>query len=121
MFKKFMIKFKPMMPYLFITELFYYLAPFIAIAIGDLMIMAILLLVVFPVVTFICAFICSQKHGYSWIYTIVAAVLFIPTVFMFYNSSALIYVTMYAIASILGNMLGDLLGKKKRELKKMGR
>jgi ABC-type proline/glycine betaine transport system permease subunit len=44
-------------------------------------------------------------------FSLFASALFLLTVFIFYNSSALIYVIVYAVISIIGNTIGGVLKK----------
>ena len=44
---------------------------------------------------------------------LVVAALFFPTIFIFYNSSAWIYVVAYAVISLVGNLVGWPFYKKK--------
>lgn len=119
--KKFLAKFRPLMPYLFITEIVYYIVPMVAIVLNIFELLVFSMVVLFPIVTFVCALMSAKKYGFSWIYTITISVLFIPTVFIYYNLSALVYLLMYATASILGNMIGDFIKKKKNEIKTLRR
>lgn len=38
-------------------------------------------------------------------------ILFVPTIFMFYNESAAVYVLIYGIIATIGNLLGSLIKK----------
>ena len=45
------------------------------------------------------------------VYSIIVMALFIPTIFIFYNETASIYVGMYGVISIVGNLLGSFVKK----------
>jgi len=47
-----------------------------------------------------------SEDNYKWIYPFIVAILFIPSVFFIYNSSALIYVIIHFIASYFGVFIG---------------
>lgn len=49
--------------------------------------------------------------GFKWYLPLLAALLFLPAVFLFFNSSALIYVPVFAVLTLIGNLSGWLLGK----------
>lgn len=71
----------------------------------------LMMLVVIPLLTFICAIIYGVRQGFDLLLTIIATVLFAPTIFIFYNASAWIYIIAYAIITIAGNGIGRLLCK----------
>ena len=58
----------------------------------------------------------SQKKR-KIIYPFVVAVLFIPTVYIHYNYTALVYTVWYLIDSYLGVLIGSLIGKISRRRK----
>ena len=65
------------------------------------------LLILFPLVCFLSAIVYGVKHSFSLVYSILIMVVFIPTIFIFYNEIASIYVGMYGVISIIGNLLGS--------------
>lgn len=74
--------------------------------------MAMLTLVIFiPTICFIAALICGIKNGFTIYYPLLTALLFIPTVFIYYNTSAWIYIVSYGITALLGNCIGQLFNK----------
>ena len=94
-----MKKFKKMLPYLIINAIVFYLTPFMIKDTGSGM---LILLIGFPVICFIVALIYGIKNSFNWIYS-----LLVPTIFIFYNESATIYILAYGIISAFGNFLGD--------------
>ena len=50
------------------------------------------------------------KHRFKWYYLLMVPVLFVPSVFIFYNGSALIYALFYEVFCAAGLGLGVLLG-----------
>lgn len=70
------------------------------------------------VATFILAIImgCISKIGVKYVYPLLVSILFIPSVFIYYNESALIHSAWYLIISFVGVSIGALLhrlfGKK---------
>ena len=45
------------------------------------------------------------RNGFDFWYAFIVAILFIPSIFIFYNSSAWIYVVVYAGIALLGNFI----------------
>lgn len=52
-----------------------------------------------------------SKHQLKFIYPIIISIIFIPSIYIFYNSSALIYIVWYLVISSLGLLIGSLLRK----------
>jgi len=50
------------------------------------------------------------KHRFKWYFLLMVPVLFVPSVFIFYNGSALIYGLFYEVFCVAGLGLGVLLG-----------
>ena len=103
---KYMKNIQNSFPYLFIMVLAFYGFPFIDQESGMLT-----LLILFPIVCFLVALVYGVKHSFSLVYSIIVMALFIPTIFIFYNETASIYVGMYGVISIVGNLLGSFVKK----------
>lgn len=75
----------------------------------DIMGMVFLILVS----TFILAIIFASisKKKWKYIYPIIISILFIPTVFIYYNSSALIHAVWYLVDSGIGFLIGLIIYK----------
>lgn len=58
------------------------------------------------------------KHRFKWYYLLMVPVLFVPSVFIFYNGSALIYGLFYEAFCVAGLGLGFLLGLGRTKGKK---
>ena len=98
-----MEKLRKMIPYLLINTLIFYLLPYLIKDTGSAM---IILLVIVPVASFLVAYTYGYKISFSWIYPIFVMLIFTPTVFIFYNESATIYIFAYGIISLIGSFLG---------------
>lgn len=98
-----MEKLRKMIPYLLINTLIFYLLPYLIKDTGSAM---IILLVIVPVASFLVAYAYGYKISFSWIYPIFVMLIFTPTVFIFYNESATIYIFAYGIISLIGSLLG---------------
>lgn len=65
------------------------------------------------VTTFILSIIIGSisKEKIKYLYPIVIAILFIPSVFIYYNESALVHAVWYLIVSFIGLILGTVIYK----------
>jgi len=64
------------------------------------------------------------KEGFFWQYALGAALLFVPTVWLYFNTSAWVYAPAYGILSLIGNLLGSgvrLFRERKKELPLAGK
>ena len=93
-------------PFLFIIVLAFYGLPFIDQESGMLT-----LLILFPLVCLLVALVYGLKYSFSLLYSILVMALFIPTIFIFYNETANIYVGIYGVFSLVGNLLGSFFRK----------
>ena len=66
------------------------------------------LLIMIPIICFLTSFIYGIKHSFNWLYPLLIMLLFIPSLFLFYNDSAAIYVLLYGAIATIGNFLGSL-------------
>lgn len=81
----------------------FYILPTLIKDTGTAMIM---LLVVIPMITLFISIYYGKKNGFDIWYVISVGILFFPSIFIFYNSSALIYVIVYTIIALIGNFVG---------------
>lgn len=95
----------------------YYLIIFIAFYLVPILIkdtgsgMAILLIVI-PLIVLITSLIYGLRNTFDFIYPLVVAIMFIPTLFIYYNASAWIYIISYSLIALIGELLGKTLQKK---------
>lgn len=101
---------KKLIPSLTLQLLLFYILPFF-ILILDLNFWILLLIFINPLVTLINSFIYGLKSGFCVIFPILVGILFVPSVFIFYNSSALIYAIIFGVVSLIGNIMGYLFRK----------
>lgn len=102
---------------LFKGEVVYYVIIAIAYIIAPLLIMdtgsaMFILLLVLPLTIYITAFIYGLKHGFHFRFAIIAALLFIPSIFLHYNESAWIYTFIFGALALTGNAFALLYRKK---------
>ena len=100
---------KDMLPFLGIIGLDFYLLPIVIKDTGSAMLM---LLIVVPLICFICSLVYGLKKPFSIVYSVIVAFLFVPSIFIFYNSSAWVYSIGYGIIALAGSVLGMLLSKR---------
>lgn len=96
-------KLTAMIPYLIVLAVLFYAVPLLIRDTGSAM---LLMALVIPLLTLICAAVYGKRQGFHPLFALITAVLFTPTVFIFYNSSAWIYIVIYAGISLGGNGIG---------------
>ena len=95
---------KPVWPYLLLTAGAFYLMPWL---IPDGVLLYIIFL--FPLIIFAAAFTCAAKNPFQtgyYLYPVLVAAMFLPTVYIFYNYTALIYTIIYAFIALGGCLAG---------------
>ena len=108
---------KNMIPYLLVCAIFFYI---IALPMKNGL-FAFTLLIINPAVCFITSVFYVMKNKFNpfqLLYPLFAGILFIPAVFIFYNSSALIYAVYYAAVALLGILIGFIILKAVRRAEK---
>lgn len=73
----------------------------------------IVMLMIIPLICLITSVFYGIRNGFDFWYILIAAIMFTPSIFMFYNSSAWVYVVGYAVIALLGNLIALLLRKNK--------
>lgn len=72
----------------------------------------IVMLIIIPLICFVTSIFYGLKNGFDFGYVLIVAMIFIPSIFIFYNSSAWIYVAVYTVVALLGNLIALLLRKR---------
>lgn len=98
------------MPYIIALAVVFYLLPAFM---KDTAMAMVLMLAAMPAAVFITALIRGIKKGFSFVLVALTALLFLPTVFIWYNSSALVYTAFYAVIAAAGCGLGGFLYGKR--------
>jgi len=70
---------------------------------------ASMLIVYNPAVILAVSAVYGFRHGFKWYFLLFAPILYIPSVFLFYNDTALIYAASYEVFALAGLGLGFLL------------
>ena len=97
-----------MLPYWGIILVVFYLLPIVIQGMGSAM---LILLIAIPVICFVCALLYGTKNGFNIIFPIVVGLLFIPSLFIFYNETAWVYSVAYLVISLIGNLIGMEIGR----------
>lgn len=98
-----MVRLKQMLPFLFVNALLFYLVPWVIQDTGSGM---WILLIILPVGCLVVAWQYGARYSFNLMFSILTVLLFIPTIYIYYNSSAMIYALIYGLISIVGNLLG---------------
>ena len=93
---------------LIIQLIMFYLFPLTA-GPTDVMGMIIILIMSVFILSIIIGVLSKEKNKY--LYPIIVAILFIPSIFIYYNDSALIHALWYLIISCIGLLIGVILKK----------
>lgn len=72
----------------------------------------IVILIIIPLICFVTSIFYGLKNGFDFGYILIVAMIFVPSIFIFYNSSAWIYVAVYTVVALLGNLIALLLRKR---------
>ncbi len=92
-----------LIPYAIALAIIFYALPFL---IRDTGIGMLMMLLVIPMLTFICSVIYGVREGFDILLPVIVTILFAPTVFIFYNASAWGYILAYGVISLAGNGIG---------------
>lgn len=106
-----MKKLQEMLNYLIVLALVFYATPVLVEDTGSGM---FILLGLVPLSTFLVSLVYGWLKSFSLLFPILVAALFVPTVYMFYNESALVYVAAYGVISLIGTFVGQILAARRR-------
>ena len=106
-----MKKLRGMISHLVVIMLDFYLSPFLIRDTGSAM---LVLLVAVPLICFICSIVYGIKNSFCLAYAIVVAILFTPTILIFYNSTAWVYIFGYGAIALVGNAIGMVFSKRRK-------
>ena len=93
------------LPYLLAPMAGFYLLPLLLRDTGGAI---LLLLAALPLLCLVSAFLYGRRFGFRWWLGPVVAALFVPTLWLFYDTSAWIYSIIYGVLTLLGSLLGSL-------------
>jgi hypothetical protein len=100
-----------MLPFLLVIVLDFYLLPLLINSTGMAM---LLMLIVIPLICIVCSIVYGVKHSLNILYAVFVSILFLPTIFIFYNSSAWVYTVAYGVTALAGNAIGLIFYKRRK-------
>lgn len=74
-----------------------------------------ILMAVMPLICFFTAIVYGIKNGFCVYFPVISAILFIPTIFIFYNVTAWPYTIIFTIILLFGNLFALPLHRKTKE------
>lgn len=96
-------KFLAIAPYIAALGIDFYLLPLFAKDTGAAI---LLLLCIMPTVAFVTAAVHGVRSGFNPLLPVAAFLLFLPTLFIYYNPSAWVYAIFYALTALAGLCIG---------------
>lgn len=103
-------KLAALLPYTLVLAGEFYLLPLLMRGTGMAM---LLMLCVMPLTTLICGGICGVRQGFGILLPLVVMALFAPTVFIYYNVTAWVYIPVYGAIVLAGLGVGRIFYRKK--------
>lgn len=104
-----MNKLKKNIVFYFLLIIDFYAIPYFIKDTGSAM---IIMLMIIPLICLVTSIFYGIKNGFDFWYIIVAAIIFTPSIFIFYNSSAWVYIVAYTVIALLGNLIALPLRKR---------
>lgn len=71
------------------------------------------LFIINPITILVFSIICAKNYKFNFVIALITALLFLPTIFIFYNESAWIYIVFYVVLSIIGGFIGLIQNRRK--------
>ncbi|WP_425539216.1 hypothetical protein [Microaceticoccus formicicus] len=105
-----MREFKKIVPYLVVNFIAFYLLPNLISDTGSGM---FILLVIIPLTCVLTGIVLGMKNTFKWYYPVLVGLLFIPSIYIYYNESALVYAPAYGILALIGSLLGKMVFRLK--------
>lgn len=102
-----MKKYLGILPFLAVTAADFWLIP---LFLNETNVM-LLVLCVMPFVCFVTSYVCGLVCSFQPLYLLGTELLYLPTVWVYYNESALVYMLVYAVIALLGCGIGALMKK----------
>ncbi|MDO4294476.1 MAG: hypothetical protein Q4C65_14800 [Eubacteriales bacterium] len=65
----------------------------------------IIMLMIIPLVCLITSVFYGIRNGFHFWYVLIVAIMFTPSIFVFYNDTAWVYVIAYTVIALLGNLI----------------
>ena len=93
-----------MLPALFVLFMFFYLLPFFGQDTGSFM---VILLLITPAACLVVSLYQGYRTGFHIAFPLLAGILFAPTLVLYYNYTAWVYILIYALIATAGMALGS--------------
>ena len=81
----------------------FYLIPWLIRDMGGSAMMT--LLVIIPLICLVTSIFYGIKNGFDIWYVLIVAILFAPSIFIFYDLSVWVYIVAYALVALVGNLI----------------
>ena len=104
-----MDKLKKNMVFYLLLLIDFYIVPWFIKNTGSAM---IIMLMIIPLICLVTSIFYGIRNGFDFWYILIVAIIFMPSIFMFYNSTAWVYVVGYAVIALLGNLIALPLRKR---------
>ena len=104
-----MEKLKKNMVFYLLLLIDFYIIPWVIKDTGGAM---IVMLVIIPLICLITSVFYGIRNGFDFLYILSVAIIFTPSIFIFYNSSAWVYAVGYAVIALFGNLIALPLRKR---------
>lgn len=98
-----------MIPYMIVAAIFFYILPLFNSSDSYI---SILLLVIFPVLVGILGYHYGIKNEFNLIFHSIISLLFVPTVFIYYDLAVLSFWLVYDFLLLISNSIGNYVRKK---------
>lgn len=96
-------------------------APILFFGFDSVTLMSLTLFVLFPLVCLICGILCGRENGLHLHYPILVALLFLPTIFLFYDSSVWPFWVTYIMIAFIGVAIGYFIQRRNSNTNSKGR
>jgi hypothetical protein len=106
-----MSRFKKLFPYSAAAASYFYLLPLLGRDTGSFI---LILIFAVPLLCLLTGLILGARHGIDLLYPLIVGSLFIPSIFLYYNSTAWVYILLYAMIAFGGNVLGSRLFRRNK-------
>ncbi|MDU9376680.1 hypothetical protein McpSp1_13050 [Methanocorpusculaceae archaeon Sp1] len=107
---KFFSAVKEMLPFLLVCGAAFYVLPTFG---GDTGFFMVMLLIILPLICFASGFFYGFFSAFHPMFSLLVALLFLPTVYLYYNVSALVYALAFLVIAFVGNVAGWFAGQSR--------
>jgi multisubunit Na+/H+ antiporter MnhF subunit len=102
---------KRLLPYLAAIVAYFYLLPLLGRDTGSFILILVFAVPLFCLLT---GMLYGARHGFDMLYPVIVGLLFIPSIFIYYNSTAWVYILIYAVISFVGTLAGSQLVRRRK-------